>query len=498
MRYFRLACITLAMTLLAGMSYAKRPWGVRDDIPEETSFEIYAVDNLIDNRPIRYAVSQGVSPAEENTFRENILKWPAETLQFIRKSGRAQEFKDITPILERGLVLQRVPVSATPDIFFDIVETPPCNGSVACFIPPGENFYSAIVLATYKRSDLKTLSLHEIGHYFGLADQYDRNRHSSSHAEYSSDVNEKDSSVMDDKTELTCDDADGLINLIDLRRSQRTNGRFSARAQQGWRSLCRRSKNVYQNAKTINRQRYDAWEENTFDMDVIFMREYKNGNLQQQTLTFTDSPIHVFQVDGKDRVKRDPNTRLIQAVYTPRETFAANGPSSITWEKHFTYGKPTICDGKKCIPVSVREVVNGKQIRQGQIFISADGSLSGDVNALLTPNRYTATDMGTQINFKIENRRITFYALKNQENHIDVRGFPGQAELFRFRGEQREICSLPLKGACEELIRYYKLYDSHREHLISFYKNFYEPLFGARQQQEQVRRQVQDTLRSRR
>ncbi len=499
MKLFRSLFILLALTLLAGTLHAKRPWGVLDDMVEDTSFEIYAIDNLIDKRPIHYAVAKDVTPEEEAIFKNNILKWPAEALRVIQKSGRTQEFQDILPLLQTPLHLQKVSPEQDLDIYFSIPREPACGNSVACFKHPGEEPFSQVVIVAEARNKVKKLSLHEIGHYFGLSDQYDFPSNVP-HSEYSSDVSEE-GSVMDDNEELTYDDVDGFINLLDLRLAQRRNGQFSARAKKGWKSLNPRSKNMYQNATTINRQRFDSWGMDILDAEVIVRREYENGKVKQETLAFPDSPLHVFAVTEKDQVTRDPQTHLITSVQTSIK--AAYGPESVSsvpllLEKRFTYGAPTTCEGQRCIPISIQEVAHGKRIINRQIFVKADGSLAGDIAVFLSPTRYSAVDFGTNIDFKIENRKITFFFLQKDSDDIKMGGFPGQNEVFRFRGEERETCSLPLPEKCEELKFYYHtLYEAHRDHLMSFYKNFYEPLFVT-PQRNQTRRQIAQATRARR
>lgn len=511
MKGFRVVYTLLIFACLAGAAHAKVPWGLYDKTVEDTTFSIYAIDNLIDRRHVLYKSSSRVTDKEDIIFRNNINKWPAETLRIIQERGRTQEFRDIIPILENRVYVEYTPANRQPDIYVDVLEDPPCDSSIACFQRKGDDRpYSAIFIAQEDRVHFAGISLHEIGHYFGLGDQYDDGR-GNSHPEYSSDVNQTDKSIMQGyeatNGELTCDDADGFINLLDLRLAQRNNGQFSARARNSWKSLCPKSPNIYQNGKTINRQAVDAWQEPSplDDTRVIYQREYKNGEMQREMVTFTDSPIHIFQVDDKDRVKRDPKTHLILSVYTPRNTWTnapaahAGETASLTWEKHFTYGKPTVRNGKNAIPISVREVVNGKEIGNRQLFISSDGELIGDGNIHLTKDNYQAIDMGKSIGFKIENRRIIFYSVYDKQIQTGVRGFPTENVTIAVDHETRLTCSLPLQGNCLEFSSYWTLYETHRDHLMSFYRNFYEPLFNSpQQQQNSARKQIQDSIRSRR
>ena len=73
MRLLRFAFIFMILALAGGLAHAKAPWGVLNSVPEEKTFSVYAIDNLIDNRPIRYAVSEDVTPEEEKSSKKTSL-----------------------------------------------------------------------------------------------------------------------------------------------------------------------------------------------------------------------------------------------------------------------------------------------------------------------------------------------------------------------------------------------------------------------------------------
>ena len=78
MKVFRVTYTLLVFACLACAAHAEVPWGMLHEAAEDTTFSIYAIDNLIDNRPIRYAVSERITPQEENIFKANDSKLPAE------------------------------------------------------------------------------------------------------------------------------------------------------------------------------------------------------------------------------------------------------------------------------------------------------------------------------------------------------------------------------------------------------------------------------------
>ncbi|MBQ3667478.1 MAG: hypothetical protein II913_05430 [Elusimicrobiaceae bacterium] len=79
---------------------------------------------------------------------------------------------------------------------------------------------------------------HEIGHTLGLADQYESaNPAAVSHRMYRSTHVRQ--GIMNGEGNYTCDDADGIVNLLDIMYKTEKNRR------QGWHSLCPDSPDVY-------------------------------------------------------------------------------------------------------------------------------------------------------------------------------------------------------------------------------------------------------------
>lgn len=504
MKFFRFVYSSLALILLGCILHAKAPWGILYDA-EEPSFSVRAINNLIEGRSIRYAINDVTTPQQEAIFLANIQKWPQEVVRLIKRSNRAQEFQDILPMLERKLVLQRVDVNAPPDIYLVVQKYPPCGGSDACVVSPDQSKKPfEIIYINPKTENFSSALLHEIGHYYGLGDQYEESR-LNSHDEYSSNVNHQEKALMqgsDTQQEITCDDADGFINLLDLRLAQRRNKVFSKRAQQGWKSLCPKSSNMYQNAKTINRK-----EDVTFDDEdsqrVFYYQKYDNkGNMISDVEYRLAGPLYVFSSSKKDTVVRDPANRVtsIEGVLSPAEEGQA---APIRWKREFSYGRPSQ-DGR--IEVQVTESIGNVRLAPYSIWILKDGGVEGDVPGwfneepvfALTASEYYAQVPGARVRLDIQNGQIINPRVQDIKTG-DVIFWEEKTNRLNIKRKGKEtvtLCSVSPENTCTgQAKRYFSLMKVHRRHLRSFYRNFYKPLF--KPTQEQIKDDLKKSLSKR-
>ena len=139
--------------------------------------------------------------------------------------------------------------------------------------------------------------------------------------------------MMNSQASITCDDKDGFINLIDLRLSQRNRGRFSERARNGWWSLCKKTKNFYQEAKTHNRVE-----------DIV---------------TLDDGRKRITQYDKKGNVVRHSEGISLSFDYNPFPLFSLSPGDQITWDKQNRIEQIVSSKGSRLCPV-----VKGKSTRQ--------------------------------------------------------------------------------------------------------------------------------------
>ena len=235
--------------------------------PTNISDKNLAEKNSLENELNRSNREKDLSDMITRAFKV----WFEDTKVSIEKAGRQQEFKDIMPILNKsvepiskGNLLSMAELYEIPRIIFYfttenkmIKECCPRYPSVcsACkTITPsaGTNVSKIIVVnpytnqksSYYTKNNIYQNLIHEIGHYYGLADQYrvDGVNSDNVNKEYSTgnDRIRNYSSVMSagNYTHLTCDDVDGFINLIDFTLAKQNEGKFSKRSQNGWASFC--------------------------------------------------------------------------------------------------------------------------------------------------------------------------------------------------------------------------------------------------------------------
>lgn len=284
----------LLLILCFCSAQAEAPWGVLDDAVDDHT---YGVDKLLAGQPIRYAVSEDITPQEEQIFKANFYQWPRQTLRLIKQQKREKEFEEILPYLQQNLQVQKINEKESYDVRLYIEPNEIQNsmgGNITGFYQHGPR--KIAVISKY-RDNLKRITLHEIGHFYGMSDQYYA-AHFNTSIPYSN--NGLRDSVMRNSDHLTCDDADGFINLITLRLSQQ--GRPTRLAQRSWESLCKDSPETYQNSQTL----YKAEPEtelnfNAFPLFQMTDHERYIGRNKEQQITSIFSPYAIADLCPQDR-----------------------------------------------------------------------------------------------------------------------------------------------------------------------------------------------------
>lgn len=268
-------------------------WGIFEDYTIRPNK--YAFDKILNKEPINYYifVEDDKKPVEKNEddyvdeyvkdlkniynaleenlktekiygnfskFIENAFDiWFDDTKDMIIKDGRKKEFNDIMPILNKNTRLRRVRDLEKADIVFAFVYDikaycPPSAGGCIAWKKHIDRQPYAFVRVPNPQKNKEKISessvfhilTHEIGHYFGLTDQYYQETPRKGYTIYNNPrIGYKNSTMgASHKIGLDCDDVDGFINLIDLSLSGGNINNFSARAQKGWSSFCN-GKNKY-------------------------------------------------------------------------------------------------------------------------------------------------------------------------------------------------------------------------------------------------------------
>lgn len=311
------------MTCLLCVPLFGEPWSFFEDFdrPREGSAanfkpgDNYLISSVLAGEAVDLSVELEEKDEKNRKKAEDLLvraynEWFAKPAEIIHKAGRAEEFADVLPVLARGINVT-FNQKATPDLtvyivpFSQIISV--CGGgSGACYDPeekelwlPKDNFFLYALSAG--RFSTKVTGLHEIGHSLGLADQYQQARSDDSHPVYSS--SEPGHGIMNTGRSITCDEADGIVNLIDIVRGSSRGGEY------GWRSLCKQSKDVYSHGKplgrgpyVINRESDGTWSLYSYASGRPFVKqnfEWHSGATLTPLQAFKETAV---ETDGAGRV----------------------------------------------------------------------------------------------------------------------------------------------------------------------------------------------------
>lgn len=303
------------------------PWGALQDynrtpqghVTTDRVGENYLLKRVLAGQPLRVTLSFKKPFSEKKKvyaqkIEQAYNQWFSYPARLIRQSGREEEFADILPLLDKGIQVEFGDDSTQADIAISVLPFALMRricgpSSYGCYKRP-ENSAPQIIITedkwlskvlSFGQGGAKYLFLHETGHSLGLSDQYEQARSSTSHTIYSTEDNR--SAVMNRSLHLTCDDADGMINLIDLTRGSSRGGDF------GWRSLCKKSDVYYVHGAPADKSPYAL---TLLDNSRLWKIErYKGGQLISQEILplALDDSMSPFQpitgtVTEKDKTGR--------------------------------------------------------------------------------------------------------------------------------------------------------------------------------------------------
>lgn len=243
---------------------AESPWALTawvnpydyEDVDEDMSSieKLTLLPIILRGEPINVGISYlGSDPSDYSDYILNQFNevnkafnaWFSNAAEKIKEQKREEEFQDMLEILEKGVSLERdKPTGAGNRVFFvehlriyfvqrrDLLKKNCPEDAIGCLVPGDEQHPMMIFVL---EDDYSTL-LHEVGHALGVADASKRGYKENASDEVAS-AKRTEETVMSDKedAQLTADDADAIINIIDLMRKDDVE----PRVQKGWKSLNR-------------------------------------------------------------------------------------------------------------------------------------------------------------------------------------------------------------------------------------------------------------------
>lgn len=361
------------------------PWGILTDAAVERGDEVprYIIFKIASGESVNYCIDNFSSVSDETVsarVQESFNEWMKSTYKYIVKSSRAKEFEDLKDILTRPVKLNRVACGhlaydkegdvpsvlkevnkqrtapATEDIRFIFVNSgasADCSNSSATGCHRGgqktlEGFIPQQIQVLATNKGYSTL-LHEVGHSLGLSDQYLSARGNSYELYGSSKVNP---SVMDGENTIKCDDAEGIINMLDCVVFKKQRG-----GAEGWRSICPNSKDIYINCSAKGRSDFIAFSK---DKKYVAVTEYdekgqhmytdrlhnEGNNTFYDIFTKTKEDFSEEKRDQKGRAvllkdKEGAETKISYPKEGAMEIFTFNGSKVYPGEKSLT-GNSTV------------------------------------------------------------------------------------------------------------------------------------------------------------
>lgn len=315
------------------------PWGLLSSA-EDTPSAVFPLFKYAKGETITYCVDNyfGTQSLQNMPDVEKVFaQWPQAVSSFIAASGRSEEFKDILAITSKPISLKKIDCGRVPEILFKDESAPffkqdkrtsfskedirivyinnkefkkSCGSETAlgCFFPGLQDSQGELVSPSYilvqEGKEAEGTLRHEIGHVFGLSDQYLSGRINSSPKYGTSKIYP---SVMFDAQDITCDDAEGFINALDCLAFNKPRG-----GKEGWASICPQSQEVYVNCSAKGREDFININRK---MQEVSVSKYNDDGTLSSTETFPAFGLSVKNVLFSPRnsfsdVKRDKQGRV--------------------------------------------------------------------------------------------------------------------------------------------------------------------------------------------
>ncbi|MBR2082998.1 MAG: hypothetical protein IJ876_08390 [Elusimicrobiaceae bacterium] len=310
------------------------PWNGYEDDAHMASLLSDALNGHI---TVRLFLPDSLEPRRafyQNEIQTGLNDWFTQTAQHISQTARQEEFADIYAQLSKGIKVtftQELDVPLKVYIVSDQRLARECgNDAGACAFISGMPV--RVYIPVFRAKDAvwwRSTVRHELGHTLGLADQYESMLYTDTELAQERGSSRLHETVMSGKeSPITCDDADGLINLIDHQQ----NGARGTRAGKPWHSLCQDSQDWYLNGKLTNPPQ---------GLPVIAQNE---GAAPTSPYVVSRDPS---STTWKMRQRNSNMTRIYKVALTsPITSISDVLDAPITVLRNDSYGRPTRAKGK--------------------------------------------------------------------------------------------------------------------------------------------------------
>lgn len=216
--------------------------------------------------------------------QQGYQRWFSETWKQIVSAKRTEEFEDLREVLNAPVsVAVEGEGCSTPDLELYVVSKQTmwenCLRALACVRmdakPMRLFFMHRGGLGNLLTGGNWNVLMHELGHTLGLADQYKYGRNNASARYHTPDSGTGLMYKGRPGMRFSCDDADGMINLLDVAVFKHARG-----GADGWRSLCKKRAYKYVNGRPSSNDKYVVEEQG--EEGVVLLEFDTRGDLVQE------------------------------------------------------------------------------------------------------------------------------------------------------------------------------------------------------------------------